>query len=173
MKFLIALAIALICSPAFAADGNQPIKTGKDFLIPAGLNGLDVNRKWSAPKICKVSKSQTCTLCESGTADAPTEGILVELEVSSGAIGSFAVATDSGALPSDSPVVTGAPAASGVGSVIASQRTCEYTLATTGLSAGNCGVKNFAAPRPFTRGLVLCASKADVEVIATYYIQRK
>jgi hypothetical protein len=131
--------------------------------LGGSVNGVsDANRRLSAPRICKVSKSLTCVLC-AGTSLAT--GILVDIEISSGAIGGYVVALDTGALPSAGRE----PASSGAGQQIASQRTCEYTLATTGLATGQCGRKEFNSDgRPFSRGLVLCASTADTEVTATY-----
>lgn len=113
-----------------------------------------------APQVCKVSKSLTCVVCStSGKA-----GILESIEISSGAIGGFVVALDTGALPSAGRE----PAVSGAGSQIGVQRTCEYTLATTGVSGADCGVKNYPFGRPYTRGLTLCANTNDTEVTATF-----
>ncbi len=162
---LVALTVLALGKPARALDsfGVTAQPNGK-FSIPLSVNGIaDDQRKWSMPSICKVSKSLTCVVCAVGA------GMLTEIEVSSGAIGGYAIAVDTGALG----VVVGAPAGSGAGSQIASQRTCEYTLATTGLSTGACGVKGFSEGRPYQRGLTLCASTSDTEVTATYRILRQ
>lgn len=167
---LVVLSLLALAQPALAVDLKPINKENLKVEAPALLNsgGVDIHRTWTPPEICHVSKSLTCVVCAAGTAAAPSVGILVDIEVSSGAIGGFAVALDTGAIPSAGREPVGG-AGGTAGSQIAFQRTAEYTLATTGLSVENAGRRHFDADgRPFSNGLTLCASTADTEVTATF-----
>lgn len=168
MKYLL-LIVGLL--GGFALPGHAiSVTTPEDgeFAIPAGKNGagVDTARRWSQPGICQTRLSATCVVCASAT----KEGILVGIEVSSGAVGSYAVAIDTGAIPSAGLV--GPPAASGAGSLLTRQKTCEYTLATVDTNKGSCGNREFSDGRPFSQGLTICGS-ADVNVVATYRVLKQ
>lgn len=120
----------------------------------------DTNRKLTPPQICRVNLSQTCVVCSS----AGKTGILVSLDVSSGAVGGFAVALDTGALPSALYV----PASSGAGQLIARQKTCEYTAATVDTNKGGCGVKQFDDGAPFSNGLTVCSWPGAEQVVVLF-----
>ena len=100
----------------------------------------------------------------SGTAAAPAEGFIESIEVSSGAVGNFTVALDTGALPSG--LVE--PAATGAGALITRQKTCEYTLATVDTNKGSCGFREFSSPAPFHYGLTICAKTADSDTVVHF-----
>jgi hypothetical protein len=115
-----------------------------------------------APQVCRTSLSSTCVVCSS----AGKSGIIVAIDVSSGAVGSYAVAYDTGAIPSVGLV--GPPASSGAGALLARQKTCEYTLATVDTNKGSCGLREFAAGKSYSNGLTICGS-ADVQTIVQFY----
>ena len=158
-KLLLSL-IALL-TLTVAAHAVAPVQTSASFLIPTSVNGVaDVNAKWSLPKICRVDLSLTGVVCE-----ASGVGLIESIEVSSGAIGGFGIAVDAASLASTDAVVAA--------TVLGTQRTCENTLATTGLSGGDCGLRQYASGVPFTTGLSIAASKADVRMAVVYRLLRK
>ena len=170
---LVALAILAGSLPAHAwtnasdAGLSSPaiivLPTAGQFTVPLGKNGVaDDQRKWSQPKSCGISASATAVACE-----AHASGFITSIEVSSGAIGAYAVALDTGDITSASAL---APVA---GQLLTTQRTCEYTLATTGLNSGACGVKEFSEGRPFHNGLTVVANDATTKVIVTYRLLRQ
>lgn len=165
------LIVGLLGAPAMSFAGDFP--AGDQALsldIPISKNGVaDVNRKWTAPKICRVRKSLTCVVCHTNATQGKDQVLLTSLDVSSGAVGSFAVVLDTGAIPSDGLE----PTASGAAALVARQKTCEYTLATVDTNKGNCGFKEFSEGRPGSYGLTLCAKDANVDVIATYRVLRR
>ena len=77
--------------------GYMPVRAdrGTAFSGAASLNPGGA-RRMLIPSVCRTRLSATCVLCSS----AGKSGILVGIEVSSGAVGSYAVAYDTGALPS-------------------------------------------------------------------------
>ncbi len=94
-------------------------------------------------------------------------GIVTSIEVSSGAVGQYAIALDTGSVSSASVI---APVA---GQQLTSQKTCEYTQATVATNTGNCGLKEFSEGKPFHSGLTICASDATTEVTVLYRVLRK
>lgn len=140
-------AVSGLSAPARADAVYNPQEL--KFTIPKDSRSqVDVLRKWSPPEVCRANQSATCVVC----AAAGTSGVIVGVEVSSGAIGEYAVVLDTGAVPSAGSEA----AASGAGQLLTQQRTCEYTLATTGLSGPNCGKSNFEDGVPFTNGATVC-----------------
>ena len=146
--------------------GYMPVRAdrGTAFSGAASLNPGGA-RRMLIPSVCRTRLSATCVLCSS----AGKSGILVGIEVSSGAVGSYAVAYDTGALPSVGLV--GPPAASGAGALVSRQKTCEYTLATVDTNKGSCGYREFGDGVPFTNGLVICGS-ADVNTVVKFFENR-
>ena len=102
----------------------------------------------------------TCVVCVAATATTPVEGFITAIEVSSGAVGNFAVALDTGAIPSIFPE----GASSGLGMVVARQKTCEYTLATVDTNKGSCGVREYVSGAPFFQGLTICSVSGTIGV---------
>lgn len=166
MKKLISLVALLTViahgSPVLAIDSYSVVgQPNRGFEIPVSKNGVaDDSRKWSQPSICRVEASLTCVQCLAAGA-----GLLVDLEVDSGAAGGFARVFDTITLTGEVATV---PLA---GTSIAMQQTCPGAPASTAGAA--CGSRQFPDGRPFTGGLVLCTSAADVFAIATYRVLRK
>src|SRR3990167_6836593 len=157
IKLLVLGAFAALAFAPAAHAGPISGEGGESF-VEVDRNGTkDINRKWSPPKVCRVSKSSTCVLC----AAAGSKGILTGIEVSSGSVGQFAVVLDTGALPS----ALTEPASSGAGALLTRQKTCEYTLATVDTNKGSCGNKEFAEGVPFSYGLTICAKDATTDVV--------
>lgn len=169
-KILVALFLAVAAVSGLNAPARADAVTNPQelrFTIPKDSRATpDEARKWSVPEVCKTSLSATCVVC----ATNGVSGIVVGVEVSSGAVGSYAVALDTGAIPTAGLV--GPPAASGAGSLITRQKTCEYTLATVDTNKGACGHKEFSDGVPFSTGLTICGS-ADVQTIVRFRTQRK
>lgn len=158
-KFLLSLAALLTLT--VAAHAVAPVQTSSSFLVPTSVNGVaDVNGKWSLPKICRVDLSLTGVVCEASGA-----GLIMSVEVSSGAIGGYGVAVDAASLAAHDAVVAS--------TVLSTQKTCEYTVATTSTNFGNCGLKQYEAGVPFTTGLSIAASAADVRMVVVYRLLRK
>lgn len=163
MAAVTAFALAHLAAPARAAVGDFDARKG---VISSDARGqLDINRKWSIKKLCRVNKSTTCVVCESSN----KKGFIVDIDVSSGAVGGFTVALDTGAIPSGHVE----PAASGAGALLARQKTCEYTLATVDTNKGSCGRREFMDGQPFEYGLTLCAKNSDTDTIVGYYVNEK
>ncbi len=152
----IALLLTLLCAGYTPASARQTGFAGARASNPIGA------RAQYAPQVCRTALSGTCVVCST----AGKTGIITSIDVSSGAVGSWAVALDTGAIPTAG--LSGPPAASGAGSLIARQKTCEYTLATVDTNKGDCGAKNFPDGRPFSSGLTICAS-ADVHAVVEFY----
>lgn len=121
-------------------------------------------RKMQLPSICRVNKSLTCVVCSA----AGKQGILVSIEVSSGVVGNFSVALDTGAIPAN----TTQPASTGAGQLLTWQKTCEATQATVDTNKGTCGFKRFEDGVPYSNGLTLCSNSADLNTVALFYETR-
>lgn len=157
----ILLSLAALLTLTVAAHAVSPINATSSFLVPTSVNGVaDVNGKWSLPKICRVDSSLTGVVCQ-----AAGEGVVLSVEVSSGAIGGYGVVVDAASLAS--------AAATAAATVLTTQKTCEYTVATTATNYGHCGLKQFEAGVPFTTGLSIAASTADTRMVVVYRLLRK
>ena len=162
MKKLIYVAFASLA--ILAAGSPARADRGTAFYDQTKINAGGA-RKMYKPQICRTSLSSTCVVCSS----AGKSGILVGVNVSSGAVGSWAVAIDTGAIPTVG--LTGPHATTGAGALIARQKTCEYTLATVDTNKGDCGRASFEDGLPFDNGLTVCAS-ADVVSSLVFYETR-